>query len=59
MRELSIKMTEQAKGGCSSDEAFAYGAAAGYYGRKSSQNPGNDFYFGMWLFYTNKLFSCI
>jgi len=60
MKELSIEKMEMVKGGtCSSDELFAYSAATSYYGIKSAQNPGNEFYFGMWLFYSNKIFGCI
>jgi hypothetical protein len=58
MKELSIEKMEQSIGGCSSNEAFAYGAAASYYGIKYAQT-GNPFYQFQWINYTNKLFSCI
>lgn len=59
MKELSVGQMEMVSGGCSSTDLFAYAAAQSYYGIKSAQNPGNDFYFGMWLYYSNQIFACI
>jgi len=58
MKELGIDKMERVNGGCSSDEAFAIAASASYYGIKYAQT-GGTFYGWKWMYYTNKLFSCI
>ena len=58
MKELSLNQMEMVSGGCKTEDLFAYGAGSSYYGIQWARKPG-DFYFHMWLYYTDKIFSCI
>lgn len=58
MKELSLNQMEMVKGGCNTEDLFAYGAFASYYGIQWASKGSAIGQFG-WFYYTNKIFGCM
>jgi hypothetical protein len=58
MKELSLNQMEMVSGGCKTEDLFAYGAFASYYGIQWARG-GNPLYQLGWFHYTSKIFGCM